>query len=302
MNNVLYSKAIFFRNLKDYKFVPKLTKEKQNEIIEKLSQILPNFKLVSANTIDEKTVKILNKNSLKISNKSLLLDEKNGVVVYLFEGEHVEICATSQEANKAYKKIKEVSDLIANNISLSYADNYGYLMSDVTKIGSGLKLTSEICMPSIVELGKVEQIKQNLKKLGYELIQTNLKYVFELSTMCNLGIKEKDIVDDFEKILNNLQEIELESAKMLDVGSHDEIVDKTVRSLAILKSAYLLTTGELHSLLTNVRTGLNLQIIDVDISKVDKLQTLVCNKNMEFTSQTELKKLAEKVKDVLKGE
>ena len=81
MNNVFFTKAYFYRNLKDYKFVPKLTKEKQNEIIEKVSQILTNFKLVSANAIDEKTVKILNKNSLKISNKSLLLDEKNGIVI-----------------------------------------------------------------------------------------------------------------------------------------------------------------------------------------------------------------------------
>ena len=106
----------------------------------------------------------------------------------------------------------------------------------------------------------------------------------------------------YEKILKNLQEIEVESAKMLAVGNHDEIMDKSLRSLAILKGAYLLTGGELNNLLTNIRTGLNLQMLDIDANKINKLQMLAYNKNLEFTSQTELKKLAEKVQEILKGE
>jgi protein-arginine kinase len=120
--------------------------------------------------------------------------------------------------------------------------------------------------------------------------------------MCNLGIKEKDIVEDYEKILKNLQDIEVESAKMLDVGNHDEIMDKSLRSLAILKGAYLLTSSELNSLLTNIRTGVNLQMLEVDANKINKIQILAYNKNLEFTSQSELKKLAEKVQEILKGE
>ena len=65
MNNILFSRLSFFRNLKDYKFVPKLSQEKHKEIVVKLSQILPNFKLIEANQLDEKTTKFLNKNYLK---------------------------------------------------------------------------------------------------------------------------------------------------------------------------------------------------------------------------------------------
>ena len=103
-------------------------------------------------------------------------------------------------------------------------------------------------------------------------------------------------------MLTKLQDIEIESAKMLDVGSHDEIMDKSLRSFAILKSAYLLTGDELNSLLSNVRTGLNLQMLEVDINKINKLQSLVYNKKTDFISQSELKKLAEQVQEILKGE
>lgn len=303
MNNILFTKASFFRNLKDYKFVQKLSQEKKDEIIEKLTQLLPNFKLVQAKDIDEKTIKFLSKNHLQSNSKTMFVDTKNNVLINLFETEHIEICAKSFDCGKsAYKKVKEVADLLANSISLAYSDNYGFLMSDITKIGSGLSLTSEICLPCIENLGKIEQIKQNLKKLGYTLSETKLNSIYTLSTMCNLGVKEKDIIEDFEKMLTKLQDIEIESAKMLDVGSHDEIMDKSLRSFAILKSAYLLTGDELNSLLLNVRIGLNLQMLEVDINKMNKLQSLVYNKKTDFISQSELKKLAEQVQEILKGE
>lgn len=303
MNNILFTKVAFYRNFKDYKFVPKLTNEKKQEIIEKLTQTLPNFKLIESKNKDEKTTKILSKNYLQSSAKVMLLDAKNSVVINLFETEHLEICATSFDFGKAaYKKVKEVVDTLANAINLAYADNYGYLMSDITKIGSGLQITSEVSLPCLENLGKIEQMKQNLKKLGYNLNETKLKSVYQLSTVCNLGVAEKEILEDFEKMLTKLQDIETESAKMLDIGSHDEIMDKSLRSLAILKSAYLLTSEELNSLLTNIRTGLNLQMLDVDLNKINKLQMLAYSQNLDFISQSELKNLAEKVQEILKGE
>ena len=49
MNNILFSRLIFFRNLKDYKFVPKLTEEKQKEIIHtEHGEMLPEILQTSA--------------------------------------------------------------------------------------------------------------------------------------------------------------------------------------------------------------------------------------------------------------
>ena len=87
MNNVLYSKASFFRNLKDYKFVPKITSEKKAEITEKLLQVLPNFKHITATNLDEKTKKFLTKNYLLNEGNNILIDDKNDVIIKLFNGE-----------------------------------------------------------------------------------------------------------------------------------------------------------------------------------------------------------------------
>jgi len=304
MNNLISTKIKFFRNLKAYKFVPKLTQENKVKIIEELSAALTDFKFINAENIDEEIVKYLKQNYLfNNSVNHLFLSIKKGVVVNLFNGEHLEICSTSSNLNKDFlKQIKEVESLLSNKINLAYDDNLGFLMSDITKVGSGLSVESLISLPCISEMGKIEQIKQNLNKLGYNLTETQTEFVYNLGTKCNLGLAEKTVIEDYQKVLKKLQDVETESAKLLDVGSHDEIMDKSMRSLAILNGAYLLTQEELNKLLTQLRTGLNLGFIDVSLEKINKIQALTNGGNSEFISQSELKNLAQAVKDILKGE
>ena len=304
MNNVLSTKATVFRNVKDYKFVPKLTNEQKEEIINKLSKVFTKFNLLNIPSADPKVVNFLRINNL-ISSKTtnILLSKDNDISIILFEDEHVSIVATANGYDKSvFDKVKEQENLLSNKISLSFSDEYGYLMSDLSKIGAGVKLECEICLPSIKELNKIDQVKQNIRKLGYLLTETNSPCVYIMSTICNLGYSEKEIYDEFDKMVAKLQDLEVESAKMLDVTNHAVITDRTMRSLAILNSAYLLNYDELKKLIINLRTGVNLGLINISNQKLNELQVLSNLKSGEFISETETKELAEKVKNILKGE
>ena len=134
------------------------------------------------------------------------------------------------------------------------------------------------------------------------LKETNNPMIYRLSTICNLGYSEKEIYEEFDKMIQKIQDLEVESAKMLDVTNHDVILDRTVRSLAILNSCHLLTTEELKKLLINLRTGANLGMLDLNCETLNQLQLLTNSNSAEFISQTETKELSEKVRKILKGE
>lgn len=302
MNNVIYTKLSIFRNLKDYKFVPKLTKEKAEEIEQKIKEVFEDFKYIENSKKDKKYIEFINTNYFKNTNTNCLIDAKNGVLINLLNGEHVEICVSQSNSTKALKKIKEYADTLAKNLNLAYQDNYGYLTSDLTKIGCGLMVESEIYLPCITELSKIEKIKQNLKTLGYNLKSTSNKQVYKLTSTCALGLTETEIVEEFEKTLQKLQDIENESAKFLQVDNYDKMVDETMRAYAILNNAYLLTGEEINNLLIKIITGLNLKMIDLDLVVLQKLENLAYNQNKEFMSITEMKDLAQQVKNILKGE
>ena len=168
MNNIISTKARVFRNLKDYKFVLKLSNEQKEEISEKLSKIFSKFSLVSLSSADANVIKVLKNNNLISQNtNNVLLSKDENVSVNLFEEEHVTIVATSQGYDKTiFSKVKNLADELADKISLSYSDQYGYLMSDISKVGAGIKLDCQICLPSIKELNKIDQIKQNIRQVG----------------------------------------------------------------------------------------------------------------------------------------
>ena len=88
MNNVIFTKATIYRNLKDYKFVPKLDQEKTQEIEEKVGSSLGSvFHKIDLSSADIGVVTYLKDNALigkntKIGNTP---NELNGLLRF----EHV---------------------------------------------------------------------------------------------------------------------------------------------------------------------------------------------------------------------
>ena len=304
MNNVIFTKLSFYRNLKDYKFLPKLKTEEKNEIIEKVKTALgKKLSLIDLQQTDEKVIESLKKKGFIMPNVSNMFVGKGETAVLMFNGEHICISSSTVGFDKRIlASAKEIVDLLFNKISMAYNDEYGFLMSDINKIGAGVIMESQIALVALESINKIDQVKQNVRKLGYILSATKQKGIYCLKTTCNLGSAENEIVEDFEKMLAKLQDLEIESAKMIDVSQHDELVDKSMRSVAILKSAYLLSPEELNNLLLNIRVGLNLGLVDFNEKKLQQIQELIVNNDKEIVSQSELRDLVENVRNILKGD
>lgn len=305
MNNVISTRVSVFRNVKDYKFENKLIPEQKEEITKIIESNVKNtMYLLNVSNADEKVLKHLKDNAIIMPNtQNLFVDKKEDLAINMFSGEHLTIVSTCESFNKsAIDKVLNLAHNLANKISFSFNDEYGFLMSDISKVGAGLKIETNIMLSAIKSINKIDQVRDNVSKLGYSLNETKFPAVYTLSTTCNLGISEKQVCSDFESTLLKLQDLETESAKMLDVSKHDEIIDKAQRSLAILNSAYMLNYDELYNMIVNLRLAINLSIVDVNINKINKLQKLVIGKKNDFVSPEDMKELAKVVKVILKGE
>jgi len=300
MNSLILNKSTFYRNLKDYKFSHKLTQEQKQEIINKLLEVLgEEYSLLNVASLDVNVINYLNENSLINKNSTTILLSKNKTIcVDLFNGEHLSIVATGENS---FNEANKIADLLQNKINLSYSDEYGYLMSNLNNIGAGVKLECDLCLDAICGINKIEQVRQNVSMLGYNLMPTKIKNCFRISTKCSLGFSETEIYDNFIKTITKLDDLEIESVKMLDVTNHDDILDNVNRSLAILNAAHLINVEELTRHLIILRTGLNLGVVNIEINKINQLQKLVNNK-LNFVTKEDCLKLAQRVKEILKGE
>lgn len=305
MNNVISTRVSVFRNIKDFKFENKLTQEQKQEIIKMLETALKGkMSYLNINDADEKAIKPLKDNVIILQNtKDMFVGKDENIAINLFNGEHISVvCANEGFSHNIIEKALALVNTMASKISFTFSDEYGYLMSDLAKIGAGLRIESNIMLSAIKSINKIEQVRQNVSKLGYSLNETKFPGVYTLSTTCNLGVGEKQICSDFESTLTKLQELETESAKMVDVSKHDEILDKVQRSLAILSSAHMLNYDELYNMLVNLRIGLNIGVVETNLSTINKIQKIVTRKKDDYISPQEMIDLAKEVKDILKGE
>lgn len=299
MNNVIRSKITLFRNIKDYKFVPKLNEEAKTKIINLVTEALPNFNVEETNNLNLKTT-LYGLNATKC--RTMLVNKLNDIAVTFFDEEHVNFTSACYGFNKAQLlKVVDLVNNLNNKINFAYTDEFGFLTSNLNNVGNGLKLECDFVLTGLFKLGKISQVKQNVQKLRFNLEQTEDKEVYTLSTICNLGYTQQEVINEFEKMVQKLQELEIESVKMLASTQQDEVYDAFVRAVAILKNAHILNYDELKNYTNQLRIGLNLGYKEVDCNKVEKLQQIILNKNGQFVSKSELIELANNVKNVLKG-
>ncbi len=297
MNNVLSTYVSVVRNLKDYKFTPKLEESKMAEIVDKVAAALPNFKKVEIANLDRNVV---NLPIFKSKYNTALLSEDGRVAITFFDGEHITImsAASGYDAD-CFKRVHLVSEQLKNALNLVYNDDYGYLTSNLFSVGNGLKLSCSFALSGIVAIGKIDQVKQNVHQFGFNLTNGEYDDQFVLSTGCNLGYTSSEVAAEFEKMANKLQELERDSVKLYASTNADEIYDRYLRAVAVLKNAYLMPNDELSAHIKTLRMGLNLGYNEVDSSKINALQKLL--KDEQFVSVSGLKATAEKVKAILGG-
>lgn len=304
MNNVIKSKVTIFRNIKDYKFTPKLDEKAVESILDIVEKNVKDMAKIKVATQDAKTITYLLSNELINSNTHFAFVHKSKPIsINMFASEHLAITSTCDGfTDEVINNAIELSHNLNNKISFAFNDEYGYLMRDVRRVGSGIKVEADIMLSALVTINKIEQVQQNVVKLGYSLKQTKQPAVFTLSTMCNLGVSEKQIFEDFKNTLKKLQDLEIESVKMLAATDHDALLDKTQRSMAILQNAHLMNYDELYNHIVNLRMGANIGLIDLKAETLNKLQKLIRQKSNDLVSVNELINLAKQAKEILKGD
>lgn len=305
MNNVISTRVSVFRNLKDFKFSNKLNEEQKQSIIELLEKELKTqMKLSKVASLEKSIVDKLNEKALILANvDTVFIDKKQDLVVNMFKDEHISIVSAGEGFSQSIvEKALKLVQTLSNKISFSFSDEYGYLMSDISKVGAGIRIESNILLNSLKAINKIEQVKQNISKLGYSLKETKIANVYTLSTLCNLGVGEKLIYEDFKNTLLKLQELEIESLKMIDMSKHDEIIDKAERSFAILNACHLLNYDELFNMTVNLRMALNLGLKQIKLETLNALHKLILKKTSDVISIEEMKQLASETKEILKGE
>ena len=299
---VLSSKILLARNFSNLPFPNKLNYIKGRDNGKKIYNVLKNELIDEEiilyeiwNTKEEFGKQYLEKDLisqelLKNSDKgSFILNKEDTISIMINEKDHVNIQCISEGLNleKAFEKATSIDDKIEKNFDYAFDEILGYLTTSPENIGTGMKASVIVHLPALTMSEEIKNISKNLSKLGMSIRGVYLDdtkvygNLYRIVNKVSLGLTEEDIIIRLKEAVLNIIAEETKFREILLSKCRYELEDKVYRAYGILKYAILLDAKETIELLSNVRLGAELSLIDVDENKLDKLLILISNSSLQ---------------------
>lgn len=275
---IVSSRVRLARNLSDVVFPNKIkTETDSSSVINRVFDILSNYENYK---IKDLSLEILN--SLKekhlISEDltknydygALSLSHDEQICVMLNEEEHIrEQCILKGfMLDEALSSLNEVDDILLENLPIAFSNEYGFITTCPTNLGTGLRASAMMFLPALTLTNKVQSLMENLNNVGltvrgnYGENSDPNGFLFQISNSQTLGLTEQQIIDNVKIAVTKICEKEIDARNQLLSTKYDEIKDRVCRAYGTLKYSYKIDAEEAIKLLSQVKLGICLNIID----------------------------------------
>lgn len=308
---VISSRVRLARNLAGFNFLPCLTEDKQQQVLDTLKEAVLSLDIgaekffVAIDTAEPLEKELLVERHL-ISRQHAAGAGARGAVVandesftaMINEEDHlrIQVFKTGLQLKECWEQINAIDDMIEKKAEYAFNSKYGYLTACPTNLGTGIRVSVMLHLPALKMTGQIEKFLNAARDTGLAvrgLFGEGTEAVgdfFQLSNQTTLGISEQDIVDEFtDVIVPKIIEYEtLARQELLDTKA-EMLDDKIQRALGVLKSARLISSQEALFLLSNVRMGVNLKrVTNITISDINELFMLTQPAHLQLNKGGEL--------------
>jgi len=201
---------------------------------------------------------------------SVFISEGGNLSVMINEEDHLRIQGIGCGLNliSLSSEVFKLEEFIGDNVGYAFYNDYGYLTSCPTNIGTGMRASVFMHLPGLVYTNEVEKVLKGALQIGMAVrgiygegseIRGSL---FQISNQHTLGFKEEDLLERIGKLAKMMIDIEKKARDVIMTKARNEFEDKVFRSLAILKAARTISSGEVLNLLSALRFGVGVGILE----------------------------------------
>ena len=304
----------FKRNIKNYKFhLDDLElKELEKKIEDNIYAIGYGLKFLKLKDMDEITKKSLVEKNLisptflvkKGETGSILINDEENICIMIGGDDHlnIQVFSSGLELENTLNLAIEIEEKIGEILGFSINKKYGYLTRRLTDLGTGLKASVMVHLPALVKTGNIGKMLDVVRDFNMEVTGEYGKTtkeqedIYQISNKQTLGITEKEIVNNLKIIIKKVEEQERTARKMLTKDSV-ELEDMVLRSYGILTNCRKISYEEAKELLSNIKLGVDLGIVDnLDDSKIQKLYLYTKPANLQKYLGAKYDKVEQEIK------
>lgn len=312
---VISTRLRFARTIEGYKFPNIMKKEEKRALLSKINSSIDKKKydFFKTDDIDETTLgslveeHLISKELLNLTDSAIIMNKDSSIVAMVNEEDHLRIQSFESgfDIDKCYNNLCEFTDSLENNIKFAINDKYGYITACPSNVGAAMRVSVMLHLPALAKLGLLSKIIDEATSMGlsvrglYGENTSGYGHIYQISNSQTLGLSDKDIINKTKAIVNAIISQERKARSVLKENSI-HLSDEIYRALGLLKNARIMSDDEAFKLLSKVRLGVSMNI--VDSVSLEKIQALMIN-TKENTLKTVLKEdLSREDEDIKRAE
>ncbi|MBI2805220.1 MAG: protein arginine kinase [Planctomycetes bacterium] len=290
---VISSRIRLARNLSSFPFTNRATTHQKAEIeqslkarVEKLDfdPRLEYVNLAAASPLDRQVLVERQLVSRELANsegpRGVAVAANEIISIMINEEDHIrmQVIRSGFALDDAWQDADRLDDKLEEKVPYAFSEELGYLTACPTNVGTGLRASVMLHLPALVLSKQIEKVFRALQKINlavrglYGEGSRASGDFYQISNQVTLGKSETQIINEIRDVIPQIIAYERQARETLTRDNRPQVLDRVKRAFGTLQNAAMMTSEETMDLLSSVRLGVNLHLIDdIDIHGVNEL-------------------------------
>lgn len=202
--------------------------------------------------------------------RGVAFDERESVSIMVNEEDHLrlQVMRSGLALDEAWAEIDRVDDAIEARITYAFHEQFGYLTACPTNVGTGMRASVMLHLPALGITKQIEKVFKALQKIN--LVVRGLYGegsrasgdLYQISNQVTLGRSESRVLGEIREVIAMILQYERSARQVLLRERRQAEQDRIARAIGTLGSATMITSEETMELLSAVRLGVHLQLLE----------------------------------------
>ena len=309
---VISTRIRFARSIRGYKFPNSMNKKEKEEVLSKIKDSIDKTKydFFKIENIDKTTLgslveeHLISKELVNMNDAGVILNKDSSIVAMVNEEDHLRIQSFKSgfDIDKCYISLKNFTEILKESISFVVNDKYGYITSCPTNVGAAMRVSVMLHLPALAKLGLLSKIIDEATSVGisvrglYGENTSGYGHIYQISNRQTLGLSDENIIKKTKAIVNTII-LQERKARIVLKENSIYLSDEIYRALGLLKNARIMSDDEAFKLLSKVRLGIAMKIIDeVPLEKIQSLMIDTQDNTLKTILKEDLSREEEEIK------
>jgi len=240
--------------------------------------------------------------------RGLLVVPDESVSAMVNEEDHLRLqaLASGLQLRSAWDAVNSIDDDLAQDLDYAFSEELGYLTACPTNVGTGMRASVLIHLPSLVLTKQIGRVLQGITQVGlavrgfYGEGSQIMGNFFQISNQTTLGQSEKETIDSLERVTRQIIDSEQRAREELLKDARVQIEDKIWRAYGTLQHSRVISSQEVVNLSSAVRFGVALRI--EGLASVQTLNELLVRSQPAHLQMAVGREMEQRERNILRAE